>query len=128
MVNVTNDGWFRTSAAAAQHFANARFRAIELRRPVIRCANTGVTAVVAANGSTAHPDTGKPQVLTDAGGSHFTRGWMLGEVDIPLHPTSTLYARAGDWPVITAGLLALLRPWRLAKRRGAANDGTAPAP
>jgi apolipoprotein N-acyltransferase len=77
IVNVTNDGWFKQSAAAAQHFANARFRAIELRRPMLRCANTGVSAAVDSAGLTAHPDTGKPQVLTDAAGSHFTRGSLL---------------------------------------------------
>ena len=119
LVNVTNDGWFGTSAAAAQHFANARFRAIELRRPMIRCANTGVTAVVAANGSTAHPDTGKPQELIDANGSHFTRGWMLGEADIPLHPPWTMYAWAGDWPVIGLGILGLWSGWRRRNGRDA---------
>ncbi|HEX7260821.1 MAG TPA: apolipoprotein N-acyltransferase, partial [Luteolibacter sp.] len=57
IINVTNDGWFKESAAAAQHFASARFRAIELRRPMLRCANSGVSAAIDSTGSTAHPDT-----------------------------------------------------------------------
>jgi apolipoprotein N-acyltransferase len=121
IVNVTNDGWFRESAAAAQHFANARFRAIELRRPMLRSANNGVSAAVDTTGSTAHPDSGKPQVLVDANGSHFTRGSLLAELDVPLHPTSSLYAVIGDWGVISLSLLGFALAW-LARDRRTAND------
>ncbi len=100
ILNVTNDGWFKQSPAAAQHFANARFRAIELRRPMLRCANTGVSAAVDTLGSTAHPDTGERQELRDADGSHFTRGWLLAELAIPKKPAWTLYGLIGDWGVI----------------------------
>jgi len=113
MINVTNDGWFKESAAAAQHFANARFRAIELRRPMLRCANNGVSAAVDPTGSTAHPDTGVPQVITDAAGSHFTRGSLLAELDIPLDPPTTLYAMIGDWGVAVLAFIALV-----GRRRG----------
>ena len=116
IANVTNDGWFKESAGAAQHFANARFRAIELRRPMLRCANTGVTAAIDTTGSTAHPDTGKAQVIVDAQGSHFTRGSRLAELNIPVHPTSTLYALIGDWGVITGALSAMLWSWLLVRR------------
>jgi apolipoprotein N-acyltransferase len=105
IVNVTNDGWFKETAGAAQHFANARFRAIELRRPMIRCANTGVSAAVTSTGTTLHPDGGKPQELRDANGNHFTRGSLLAEVDIPKNPPTTLYAMVGDWGVIVLGVL-----------------------
>ncbi|RPJ32771.1 MAG: apolipoprotein N-acyltransferase [Verrucomicrobiaceae bacterium] len=108
IVNVTNDGWFKESAAAAQHFANARFRAIELRRPMLRCANTGVSAAIDTTGSTAHPDTGKPQVIVDAKGSHFTRGSLLVELDVPLQPSFSLYAVIGDWGVIGLALSGVL--------------------
>ncbi|MFZ9936068.1 MAG: apolipoprotein N-acyltransferase [Luteolibacter sp.] len=100
IVNVTNDGWFKESPAAAQHFANARFRAIELRRPMLRAANTGVSAALDSSGSTAHPDTGKPQVITDASGGHFTRGSLLAELDVPLQPGFSLYALIGDWGIV----------------------------
>lgn len=108
IVNVTNDGWFKESPAAEQHFANSIFRAIELRRPMIRCANTGVTAAVTVTGSPLHPQTGKPQVLTDANGSHFTTGSLLVDVDIPLKPAFSLYALLGDWPVIAMGVAGWL--------------------
>lgn len=111
IVNVTNDGWFKESSASAQHFADARFRAIELRRPMLRCANTGVSAAIDSTGSTAHPDTGQPQVLVDARGSQFTRGSLLTELNVPLHPSTTLYALVGDWGVITLSLLGLLWAW-----------------
>ncbi len=107
IVNVTNDGWFKETAAAAQHFANARFRAIELRRPMLRCANTGVSAAIDTRGATAHPDTGEPQILTDENGSHFTRGWMLAELDIPLQPTLSLYAIIGDSGISVLAALGL---------------------
>ncbi len=105
VVNVTNDGWFKESAAAAQHFANGRFRAIELRRPMLRCANTGVSAALDSTGSTAHPDTGAAQVLVDGKGSHFTRGSLLVELDVPLQPSFSLYARIGDAGVIGLALV-----------------------
>ena len=111
IVNVTNDGWFKESPAAAQHFANARFRAIELRRPMLRCANSGVSAAIQANGSTSHPNTGKPQILRDQNGSHFTRGSLLAEIDIPLQPGFSLYAVIGDWGIILIALSGLSIAW-----------------
>jgi apolipoprotein N-acyltransferase len=98
IVNVTNDGWFKESAAAAQHFANAKFRAIELRRPMIRCANSGVSAAV--------DTTGKAQVLVDAAGSHFTRGSLRVDVAVPKSASFSLYSLIGDWAVTLCGLLA----------------------
>ncbi|MEI8038915.1 MAG: apolipoprotein N-acyltransferase [Verrucomicrobiota bacterium] len=112
IVNVTNDGWFKESAVTAQHFANARFRAIELRRPMLRCANNGISAAIDTTGSTAHPDTGQPQILMDAQGNHFIRGSLLAELNIPLRPSTTLYALIGDWGVITLALASLLWAWR----------------
>ena len=107
IINVTNDGWFKESAAAAQHFANAKFRAIEFRRPMLRCANNGVTAAVDSSGSIAHPDSGAQQILVDAQGSHFTRGSILTQLNVPRHPSTTLYAIIGDWGVIAVSLLGL---------------------
>lgn len=107
IINVTNDGWFKESVGAAQHFANAKFRTIELRRPMLRCANTGVSAAVDSTGSTAHPDSGVPQILVDEKGSHFTRGTRLVELDIPLRPTTTLFALIGDGGILVLAALGL---------------------
>ncbi|GAA5129756.1 apolipoprotein N-acyltransferase [Luteolibacter yonseiensis] len=107
IVNVTNDGWFKESAAAEQHFQYARFRAIELRRPMLRSANSGVSAAIDTTGSTKHPVTGKTQILTDENGSHFTRGSLLTELKVPLNPSFSLYAAIGDWGLIGLALLGL---------------------
>ena len=45
-VNITNDGWYLDTAAPYQHFIVNIFRAVETRRPVIRAANNGISAVI----------------------------------------------------------------------------------
>jgi apolipoprotein N-acyltransferase len=116
IVNITNDGWFKESVAAKQHFANAKFRAIEMRRPMIRCSNTGVSAVVSATGSVTNDATGYRQVLEDKSGSHFTRGSLLADVTIPKEGIFSLYMMWGDWPIYISGLLSLCVGWILNKK------------
>src|SRR5437899_4003099 len=46
LVDITNEGWFLRSAGSHQHLANAIFRCVETRCPLVRAANTGVTCFV----------------------------------------------------------------------------------
>lgn len=51
LVVITNDAWYGTTSAPYQHLEMARWRAIEFRTPVIRAANTGVSAIFDSTGS-----------------------------------------------------------------------------
>ena len=89
LVDVTNDAWFQRSAGSHQHLANALFRCIETRRPMIRAANTGVTCFINQFGRVT-------QMLRDDTGSTFVEGVLAGEIKVPAEPELTFFARHGD--------------------------------
>jgi apolipoprotein N-acyltransferase len=96
LLQVTNDAWFGTLTGPYQHLAQSRLRAIEQGLPMIRVANTGVSAVIDAKG----------RVLARI---------PLGETDyldaaLPPALPETVYARLGETPVLIllAALGALL--------------------
>ncbi|MEI6713763.1 MAG: apolipoprotein N-acyltransferase [Verrucomicrobiota bacterium] len=84
LVNLTNDAWFAQTAGAAQHLANARFRAIETRLPLLRCANTGITCQIDRLGFI------KSELAP------FQENILSTEVIVPVKPTPTLYTTLGD--------------------------------
>ena len=115
IVNITNDGWFKNSEAAAQHFANAKFRSIEFRRPTVRSANTGVSAVINSHGTVLNRKTMERRILLNDSDSHLTRGWLYSTVYVPLAGRLTVYARFGDWFAVLALLTAI--GWWITRRR-----------
>jgi len=50
LVNLTNDAWFGVSSAPYQHLSMSVLRAVENRRPLIRAANTGISAIIDSQG------------------------------------------------------------------------------
>ncbi|MFQ5740609.1 MAG: apolipoprotein N-acyltransferase [Acidobacteriota bacterium] len=50
LVNMTNDSWFGPTAAPEQHLQMATFRAVENRKPLLRCANSGYSAFISPLG------------------------------------------------------------------------------
>jgi apolipoprotein N-acyltransferase len=89
LVDITNDGWFLHSAGSHQHLANAIFRCVETRRPMVRAANTGVTCFVNQSGRIT-------QVLRDESGSTFNEGVLIGEINVPMEHELTFYTRHGE--------------------------------
>lgn len=51
LVNLTNDGWFFGTACLDHHLACNVFRSVEMRKPVLVCANTGFSAVIDSAGN-----------------------------------------------------------------------------
>ena len=94
LVNISNDGWYGSSAARDQHLLQARMRAIENDRYLLRATNTGMTAVIRPNGQVeAELAPDKPDVL---------RGRWAFRSD------ETFYTRYGDWFAIASSVLAVL--------------------
>ena len=85
MLQITNDAWFGIRTGPFQHFAQARLRAIEQGLPLIRVANTGVTAVVDARGRVVDELPFGTMAALDA--------------HIPGALPPTPYSRWGDGPV-----------------------------
>jgi len=105
ILNLTNDAWFGDTPGPRQHFAQARLRAVEEGLPLVRDANTGISAVVDAHGRiTASLPLGVEGVL---------------DADLPVRlEQRTVYARFGDAPFWL--LLGLTLALAVAARRRSA--------
>jgi len=94
LMQITNDAWFGAISGPYQHLAQARLRAVEQGLPMVRVANTGVSAMIDARGRiTASLPLGQA-------------GWLDAALPTPLPPTP--YARTGEWPMLTIALGLLL--------------------
>jgi apolipoprotein N-acyltransferase len=105
LVNITNDGWFGEAAAQWQQAAAATFRTVENGVPLIRCANTGITCWIDANGRWK-------QTFKDDTGSVYGKGFMTIEVPLPPAGTKrqrTFYNEHGDWFAWSCVGLAAIR-------------------
>jgi len=94
LVNITNDGWFGRSLAPYQHLTAALFRAVENGRWMVRCANSGISAIISPEGKIV------------ASMPLFTRGILKGRVEkVTL---TTPYTLLGDWLPLASGLISCI--------------------
>jgi apolipoprotein N-acyltransferase len=97
-VNISNDGWYGDSGAYAQHLKQARMRAVENNRWLLRDTNTGVTASIDPYGRIV---ASIPRKIR----STLVAPYALTSV-------TTFYTRHGDWfaflcAIISVGALAM---------------------
>ena len=102
LVVVTNDAWYGEGAAAYQHAAHSVLRAIETRRPVLRCGNAGWSGWIDEFGSIR-------RVMQDENGSVYYRGISLANVtrDQRWVGRNSFYVEHGDWFVAVCACMAV---------------------
>jgi len=89
LLNLTNDAWYGNSTGPYQHLVQARFRSVEEGLPLIRAANTGISAAVDAYG----------RVVTSLGLGE--RGVLDTGLPVAL-VGGTFYGKYGNFPVLFA--------------------------
>lgn len=95
IVHITNDAWFGQFSGPYQHLAQARVRAIEQGLPLVRSANTGVSAVIDSRGRVV-------QSLPLGKAGYFDQR-------LPAASQPTLYGRAGEWVwIILVGIIGFV--------------------
>jgi len=107
LLNLTNDAWFGISSGPYQHFQQARVRAIEQGLPLVRAANSGISAVVDPLGRViAALPLGHDGVLDSA---------------LPRAAQITIYTRIGDFlfGIAVVGTIAASLLVRLMRERQA---------
>ncbi len=109
ILNVTNDAWFGDSIGPRQHLEQARFRAIEEGLPVIRAANTGISAVIDGYGRILRRVPLNTEGVIDAA--------------LPRALPATVYARYGDLIVLLMILAGGVAAFTLAGGRSTAQNG-----
>ncbi len=100
---LTNNAWFGEGGGSYQHAAHSVLRAVETRRPVVRCGNGGWSGWIDEYGNIQG-------VLADAAGNVYQRGTKRFAVthDTRWEGRQSFYTMHGDWFIGVAALLALL--------------------
>ena len=98
ILNLTNDAWFGISAGPHQHLASAQMRAVEQGLPVVRVANTGISAVIDPYG----------RILGSM--ALGAQGHLDAHLPIPL-ATPPLYGKFGDWLTLFCVLILAGTIW-----------------
>lgn len=103
LVVVTNDAWYGEGGAAIQHAAHSVLRAVETRRPVLRCGNGGWSGWIDEFGNVR-------AVLKDEDGSVYFRGTQTITVtrDARWIGKRSFYVEHGDWFVLACAVLVAL--------------------
>lgn len=110
LVAITNDGWYGRTNGPYQHERIALFRAVENRIPLVRAANTGISAAFDPYGRVlSEGGLGKKQIVM---------------AQIPLRQETTFYSRWGDFFPQLCLLLSLLAVLALVQARVARRFGT----
>ncbi len=92
-VNISNDGWYGDSGAYAQHLKQARMRAIENARWLLRSTNTGVTAAIDPDGRVEQSVPRKVRTVLQA--------------SYGLNDRTTFYTRYGDWLAYLCAIISI---------------------
>ena len=92
MVNITNDGWFRNSTELDEHLAVCTFRAVENRVPIARCANTGISALIAPDGRIAQ------RIVLPDGRYREVEGTLIG--NLTMTKLKSFYSARDSQPVV----------------------------
>lgn len=103
IINITNDGWFGNTSGPYQHFAITRTRAVEQGVPVVRAANTGISAIIDPYGRVE-----QQLALNKA-------GIIDGELPLPIS-ARTVYSRYGEIIPILMVLMFIATGIFLARR------------
>jgi apolipoprotein N-acyltransferase len=102
LVVVTNNAWFGEGGAAYQHAAHSVLRAVETRRPVLRCGNGGWSGWIDEFGNIR-------ATLHDEAGSVYFRGFETLSItrDLRWRDRQSFYTEHGDWFLLTCAIFAV---------------------
>lgn len=91
---ITNDGWWKNTKGYYHHLEYSSLRAIETRRPLVRCANTGISCITDIRGKRLQE----------------TEWWTEGSLKGTITPETgiTFYVRAGDYIFNAASVISII--------------------